>query len=90
MMDARLMWTHQSALERRGAVASARLGGHAFPVDDATRVRQRRGRLTKREITVTGADYNQLSTAFSQNGHSQLIWFSGDQVRRSATACLVK
>jgi hypothetical protein len=33
MMAARLMWTHQSALERRGAVALARLGGHAFPVD---------------------------------------------------------
>ena len=41
MMDARLMWMHQSALERRGAVALARLGWHAFPVDDATRVRQR-------------------------------------------------
>jgi len=41
MMEARLMWTHQKALERRGAVALARLGGHAFPVDDATRVRQR-------------------------------------------------
>jgi len=56
----------------------ARLGGHAFPVDDATRVRQRRGRLTKGEITITGADYNQLSTAFSQNGHSQLIWAQAD------------
>ena len=41
MMEARLMWTHQNALERRGAVALARLGWHAFPVDDATRVRQR-------------------------------------------------
>jgi hypothetical protein len=30
-MDARLMWTHQSALERQGVVALARLGGHAFP-----------------------------------------------------------
>jgi hypothetical protein len=33
MMDARLVWTHRSALERRGVVALARLGGHACPVD---------------------------------------------------------